>query len=139
MKVLLVMCVLTLLTSCTTLSSRSDLETIAVRVHDMDAMVAFYENAFGFSFEPVDTAGLASMFGTNGALTLKFVPLREWPDFEGFPSHQLGFAVDDWARVVDATSAHGGAMFGDVAVLPDGRMHLSVRDPDGNTLEIYGR
>lgn len=128
---------LLVLASCA--APRAELATVAVRVHDMDAMVAFYTDAFGFRFEPVDTDGLASMFGSDGELTLKFVPLREAPDFDGFAVHQLGFEVDDVDRVVDAARAHGGESFGEVTVHFDGRIELAVRDPDGNTIEVHGR
>jgi catechol 2,3-dioxygenase-like lactoylglutathione lyase family enzyme len=45
----------------------------------MDAMLEFYTKAFGFTFEPHDTYGLASQFGYRDGLTLKFVPIRD-PD-----------------------------------------------------------
>ena len=69
------------------------LQSVALRVHDLDAMVAFYEEAFGATFREVDTFGISSRFAEIDGLTIKFVPLRDAPDFEGYPSHQLGFEV----------------------------------------------
>ena len=111
--------------------------TVALRVHRMDAMLAFYTQAFGVEFQPVDTSGLPSQFGELRGLTIKFVPLRDSVEFEEYPSHQLGFEVDDVAAVVALATAHGGRPEGELRV-EDGRTHGCVRDPDGNTIELYG-
>ncbi|MDJ0974647.1 MAG: VOC family protein [Planctomycetota bacterium] len=111
------------------------LTSVAVQVHDMERMTAFYAEAFGAVFEPVDTMGLASQFGRVGDLLLKFVPLRAAADFEGFPSHQLGFRVDDVDRVVALATKHGGRLEGEL-VREAGRVQGALRDPDGNTLEV---
>lgn len=114
------------------------LKTIAVQVHNMDAMVAFYAEAFGAEFRPVDTMGLASQFGRVDDLLLKFVPLRQTADFDGFPSHQLGFEVDDVDAVIELATAHGGRAEGEVRRDGDA-VQGALRDPDGNTLEVYSR
>lgn len=111
--------------------------TVALRVHRMEAMRAFYEEAFGARFRPVETSGLPSWFGELGGLTIKLVPLRESVDFDGWPSHQLGFEVPDVERVIALAVAHGGVQEGEVFV-EGGRVHAAVRDPDGNTIELYG-
>lgn len=104
----------------------------------MDAMVDFYSEAFGARFRAVDTMGLASQFGDLGDLTLKLVPLRDGVDFEGYPSHQLGFEVADVETVIAIANRHGGRQEGEI--LRDGdRVHGAVRDPDGNTIELYAR
>jgi len=112
--------------------------SFALRVHDMDAMVAFYGEAFGLQFRAVETQGLDSRFATKGALTFKFVPLRESEDFEEFPSHQIGFKVDDVEGVIALAVRHGGRQEGELATV-DGKLHGAVRDPDGNTVELYER
>ncbi len=114
------------------------LTTVAIRVHHMAKMVTFYEEAFDAQFREVDTSGLRSQFGEVGGITLKLVPLRRSADFEGYPSHQLGFEVDDVEAVIAIAIRHGGRQEGSIS--RDGnRIHGSVRDPDGNTLEIYSR
>jgi predicted enzyme related to lactoylglutathione lyase len=45
--------------------------------------------------------------------------------------------VGDVEAVLRAVAAHGGAVQ-DAPREVDGRLHAAVRDPDGNTLEIYG-
>ncbi|MEM7586413.1 MAG: VOC family protein [Acidobacteriota bacterium] len=113
------------------------LTTVAMRVHKMAEMVAFYEEAFGMGFREVDTSGLRSRFGRVGGITLKLVPLRDSVDFEGYGSHQLGFEVADVEAVIAIAIRHGGRQEGELRRDGD-RLHGSVRDPDGNTLELYG-
>ena len=112
------------------------LSTIALRVHHMDQMVAFYSKAFGAVFREVDTFGLKSQFGEVAGLTLKLVPIREAADFEGFPSHQLGFEVEDIQEVIKLAISLGGREEGEL-LNNNGNLHAAVRDPDGNTLELY--
>ncbi len=119
-------------------SGRAHPTTVAYRVHHMPAMLAFYRDAFGVEFREAETGGgVRSRFGELGGLTLKFVPIREGADFEDFPIHQLGLEVPDMDAVLAAARQHGGR----VQHAPrrrDGRLHAAVRDPDGNTLELYG-
>jgi catechol 2,3-dioxygenase-like lactoylglutathione lyase family enzyme len=113
--------------------------TVAYRVHHMAAMLAFYRDAFGVEFRAVETGGgITSQFGELGGITLKFVPIRERADFEHFPVHQLGLEVADVEAVVALARKHGGRVQ-DPPARRGGRLHAAVRDPDGNTLELYGR
>jgi predicted enzyme related to lactoylglutathione lyase len=104
-----------------------NITSIAVRVCQMDAMVAFYSEAFNVQFENVVTSGFASKFGSINGINLKFVPIRDKVDFENYPIHQLGFSVPDIEKVIKIALKHGGKTEGNTA----------VRDPDGNTLELY--
>ena len=113
------------------------LSTVAFRTHDQDAMVAFYAEAFGATFTKVRTGPIESQFGQMGPLVLKFVPIRDSADFVGFPVHQLGIEVADVERVIAIAARHGGRVENS-PVRVDGRIHAAVRDPDGNTLELYG-
>jgi catechol 2,3-dioxygenase-like lactoylglutathione lyase family enzyme len=117
--------------------ARPMLKTVAYRVHLMAPMLAFYREAFGFEFRAVDTGGLQSQFGDLEGLTLKFVPIRDDVDFENFPIHQLGFEVPDVDAVIALAKKYGGRVQ-DAPRREDGRVHAAVRDPDGNTLELYG-
>jgi len=116
--------------------SRADLAGIAIRVHNMDAMVAFYSEAFGIRFKTVDTFGLESRFGEFNGLTLKFVPIRDEADFENYPIHQPGFRVADIRKVIEIAIKYGGRAEGEI-VEAVGKLQSAVRDPDGNTLELY--
>ncbi len=112
------------------------LTTVALRVHHMDKMVAFYTEAFGGEFREVDTFGLASQFGEVAGITLKLVPIRESVDFEEFPSHQLGFEVEDVQEIIKLATSLGGRQEGALHN-NNGNLHAAVRDPDGNTIELY--
>jgi predicted enzyme related to lactoylglutathione lyase len=102
----------------------------------MPAMMAFYSAAFGVSFREVETRGVTSRFAElGGAVTLKFVPIRDAPDFSGFPVHQLGLEVQDVRRVVELAVRHGGRVQ-DPPARVDGRWQAAIRDPDGNTIEL---
>jgi catechol 2,3-dioxygenase-like lactoylglutathione lyase family enzyme len=101
-------------------------------------MVAFYTEAFGDRFREVNARGIHSQFGRVGWLTLKFVPIRDTVDFEGFPVHELGFEVPDVAAVIATAERHGGRVQ-DPPERQDGRIHAAVRDPDGNTIELCGQ
>lgn len=119
-------------------ASAVKLTTVAYRVHKQQAMVDFYTEAFGARFRVVDTGGIRSQFGEVAGLTLKFVPIRAAADFENFPVHQLGFQVADVDRVIAIALKHGGRVQ-DKPVRDKDRVHASVRDPDGNTIELYSR
>lgn len=115
--------------------SGPSLASVALRVSGMEAMEAFYREAFGARFRTVETSGLASRFGEIDGLTLKLVPLREAPDFDGYPVHQLGFVVDDLDRVIEAALRHGGRIESEARRVDVGRT-AAVRDPDGNSIEV---
>jgi catechol 2,3-dioxygenase-like lactoylglutathione lyase family enzyme len=102
----------------------------------MDAMVAFYSEAFHMEFREVDTYGIRSQFGDVGGITLKFVPIRESDDFKSFPIHQPGFVVTDVETVIELARKHGGSQEGQT-VRAEGKTQAAVRDPDGNTIELY--
>jgi predicted enzyme related to lactoylglutathione lyase len=110
--------------------------SIAIRVYNMDAMLAFYAEAFQVEFREVDTYGIRSQFGEMAGLTLKLVPLRESEDFKGFPVHQPGFIVPDVEAVIALAQKHGGRQEGKL-IRVDGKLQAAIRDPDGNTVELY--
>ena len=112
------------------------LSTVAIRVHNLASMVAFYSAAFATQFHDVDTFGIPCQFAEVGNVTLKLVPIRDETDFVGFPVHQLGFNVPDAEAIIAIAEDHGGRQEGEA--LRDGdRLHIAIRDPDGNTLELY--
>src|SRR5688572_28527112 len=86
--------------------------SIAFRVHNMDAMTAFYEEAFHVRFKEVNSSGLSSKFGDFNGITLKFVPIRDEVDFENYPIHQPGFTVPDVEKVIEIAVKHGGRQEG---------------------------
>ena len=114
----------------------TNITSVALRVANMDAMLAFYSQAFGVKFNEVDTYGIRSQFGEVNGIMLKFVPIRDEADFTNFPVHQLGFVVPDVEAVVALALQHGGREEG--KLVRNGEMlEGAVRDPDGNTIELY--
>jgi catechol 2,3-dioxygenase-like lactoylglutathione lyase family enzyme len=112
------------------------ISSVAMRVANMEAMLEFYSQAFGVKFHEVDTYGIRSQFGELDGITLKFVPIRDEADFKNFPVHQLGFLVTDVEAVIALARQHGGREEGNV-IKKEGSTQAAVRDPDGNTLELY--
>ena len=114
----------------------TSLSNLAIRVANVEAMTAFYSEAFQIQFREVNTYGIRSQFGEVGDITLKFVPIRDEADFKGFPVHQPGFVVPDVEAVIALAIKHGGRQEGKT-IRVDGKLQAAVRDPDGNTIELY--
>jgi catechol 2,3-dioxygenase-like lactoylglutathione lyase family enzyme len=107
-----------------------------MRIANMEAMLDFYSQAFGVKFREVNTFGILSQFGEVDGITLKFVPIRDEADFKNYPVHQLGFVVPDVEAVIALALQHGGREEGTL-IRREGRIEAAVRDPDGNTIELY--
>ena len=114
----------------------STISSIAFRVYNLEAMLNFYTEAFQVQFRELDTYGIRSQFGELNGITLKFVPIRDDADFKGFPVHQPGFVVPDVEAVIAIALKHGGRQEGQT-IRAGGNMQAAVRDPDGNTIELY--
>jgi len=99
-------------------------------------MVGFYEEAFDVEFRTVDTFGISSRFGQLAGLTLKLVPIRLEDDFVDFPDVQFGLEVPNIEEVIEIAERHGGRAEGELR-REAGVLHGAVRDPDGNTIELY--
>ena len=112
------------------------ISSVAMRVANMEAMLAFYSQAFGVKFNEVDTYGIHSQFGEVNGIMLKFVPIRDEADFKNYPVHQLGIVVPDVEAVIALALQHGGREEGKV-LKSQGKTQAAVRDPDGNTIELY--
>ena len=112
------------------------ISSVAVRVYNLEAMRNFYAEAFQVQFREVNTYGLSSQFGELDGITLKFVPIRESDNFKEYPVHQLGFTVPDVEAVVALALQYGGKQEGKL-IKTDNQIQAAIRDPDGNTIELY--
>jgi predicted enzyme related to lactoylglutathione lyase len=110
--------------------------SLAMRVHQMERLEAFYHEAFGVTFRTVQTGPFPSRYGELDGMLLKLVPIRDSSDFSGFPVHQLGVEVPDIAHVVASAIRHGGVVQDSVTARGDSLVG-SIRDPDGNTIELH--
>jgi len=113
-----------------------NISSVALRVFNLEAMRDFYAEAFQVQFQEVKTYGLSSQFGELDGVTLKLVPIRESDNFKEFPVHQLGFTVPDVERVIALALQYGGRQEGQV-IRMGGKIQAAIRDPDGNTIELY--
>ena len=113
-----------------------NLSSIAIRVSNVEEMIAFYSEAFHVQFREVDTYGIRSQFGEMDGITLKLVPIRDEADFKGYPVHQPGFVVPDVEAVIDLALKYGGRQEGRTLQV-EGKIQAAIRDPDGNTIELY--
>ena len=116
----------------------TNISSVAMRIANMEAMLDFYSQAFGVKFREVNTFGILSQFGEVDGITLKFVPIRDEADFKNYPVHQLGFVVPDVEAVIALALQHGGREEGKL-IRKEGRIEAAVRDPDGNTIELYSQ
>jgi catechol 2,3-dioxygenase-like lactoylglutathione lyase family enzyme len=114
----------------------TNISSVAMRIANMEAMLDFYSQAFGVKFREVNTFGILSQFGEVNGIMLKFVPIRDEADFKNYPVHQLGFVVPDVEAVIALALQHGGREEGNL-IRRQGRIEAAVRDPDGNTIELY--
>ena len=112
------------------------ISSLAIRICNVEAMLNFYSEAFQVQFREVNTYGLRSQFAEINGITLKFVPLRDEANFEGFPVHQLGFTVPNVEAVIACAIKHGGRQEGRL-IRADEKIQAAIRDPDGNTIELY--
>src|SRR5215208_198002 len=114
----------------------TNISSVAMRIANMEAMLGFYSQAFGVKFREVNTFGILSQFGDVNGITLKFVPIRDEADFKNYPVHQLGFIVSDVEAVIALALQHGGREEGKL-IRNGEKREGAVRDPDGNTIELY--
>ncbi len=113
------------------------LVSIAIRVYRMEAMVDFYQEAFGIPFVEKRIGDLESYFGFLGPILFKLVPLSDDQEADEFPTHQLGFHVEDIDSVVELALKYGGSVLQEPLQRLD-QYFAAIRDPDGNSLELYG-
>jgi catechol 2,3-dioxygenase-like lactoylglutathione lyase family enzyme len=110
--------------------------SIAIRIANVEAMIAFYTEAFQIQFQEVNTYGITSLFGEMNGITLKFVPIRDEADFKGYPIHQPGFMVPDVEYVIEIAQKYGGRQEGRI-IRSGEKTQAAIRDPDGNMIELY--
>lgn len=109
---------------------------ISLRACKVAEMTSFYMATFDAEFRAQESGGLNCLVADLGHVQLKLVPLRDETNFDGYPLHQLGFEVPDVEDAVSTALRWGGRLESEV-VRANGRLHACVRDPDGNTIELF--
>ena len=116
-------------------ASKLYIHSVAIKCANLPQMIDFYTRAFGAQFRKIDIDDLQCYFGQGAGLTFKLVPGRDGSDFEDFPTHQLGFQVENIDEVVAVARACGGSIENEKVTQGD-MAYGCVRDPDGNTIEL---
>ena len=112
-----------------------------LRVRDLDAAIAFYTGAFGYTVrarrEGPDTSEIAFLVLPGGDSELQ---LAHWPaggDFEVSPRGvHLAFKVGDLDAVRARAEALGATLRTGPYTLPSGSVVAFMLDPDGYDLEL---
>lgn len=108
---------------------------VAIQVYDLDGMKQLYETLFSTRFEREVTNGAAVWRSMAGELELTLAPWRRDQDFDGFPIHQLTVTVDDLEATLAGALGAGGRLL-EAPREQNGARRASLRDVDGNTLEL---
>ncbi len=115
-----------------------EIDKITMAVGDMAAVKQFYADVFNLSFTSLQLAGRELFSARLGAMELLLCP----KDLIGIEANvntvQLRFVVDDVQGAFERGVKHGVVVINDVS-LHEGRSHASLRDPDGNSLELIAK
>ena len=114
------------------------IDKITLAIEHMDLAKDFYAHTFNLTFHPVTFAKRTLFSATLGAMELLLCP----KDLAGVEADvntiQLRFVLDDVEPAYRRGLARGGTMLSDLQEV-DGRKHVSMRDPEGNSLELIER
>lgn len=111
------------------------IDKITVAVDKMEDMVAFYGSLFNTSFQDLDLYGEKLFAGKIGDIEVLFCPKHIAGVDARINTIQLRFVIEDVEKALKVGLEKGGTLITDVQEL-DGHTHASLRDPDGNSLEI---
>ena len=120
----------------------TEIDHVAIAVHDLEAAVAYYEQAFGAEVhhrEIVDSDGVeealvkvADSYVQLTAATRPDSPIAKYLEKRGEGLHHVGYRVDDWQAAVDAMIAAGATPI-DQAPRPGSRgTTVAFIHPKGN-------
>jgi predicted enzyme related to lactoylglutathione lyase len=113
------------------------LRSMTLRVYRMEAMVAFYQEAFGVSMEEKRLETGQAWYGWLGEVMLCFIPLASETEPDEYPALQLGLEVEDVDAALELCLKYGGIIIQEPIQRLD-EVYAVLRDPDGNALELYG-
>ncbi|HLO02268.1 MAG TPA: VOC family protein [Symbiobacteriaceae bacterium] len=112
------------------------LDRITIAVGDQARMVAFYGQLFQTTFTAIDCGSFTLHRGEVApGLELQLCPKAVAGIAATQNIHQLRFVVPDLGRYLAAAVDAGGELLGAVTS-EGGRRTGSLRDPDGNSLEL---
>ena len=110
-------------------------DKITLAVNKMQEMMTFYSAIFEVAFKPVELAGRQLHQAQLGDMELLLCP----NDLAGVDADintvQLRFVIKDVGTAYERGLKNGGKTLTEVQEI-EGNVHASLRDPDGNSLEI---
>jgi predicted enzyme related to lactoylglutathione lyase len=111
------------------------IDKLTLAVRDMDEMCAFYAGVLGASFERIEMFERTLYTATVDGVDLLLCPA----DLAGVEAEtntvQVRFVVADVDAAYQAGLMQGGVHLTEPEQ-SEGRRHASLRDPDGNSLEL---
>ncbi|MCA1584336.1 MAG: VOC family protein [Acidobacteria bacterium] len=117
--------------------SRDDYQIarITVATTRMNAMVRFYNDVFHARMKEVDIGGITMQTGYVAGLELLLCPNQVSRVRADLNRHMLRVRVGDFDALLKRVRGSGGTV--DAApIMTSGERIVSVRDPDGNTIEL---
>lgn len=112
------------------------IDRVTIAVGDQERMVNFYSRLFQMSFTAIEVGGFTLHRGQMApGLELQLCPKALAGIGATQNIHQLRFVVDDLGGYLASAVDAGGELIGELTS-EGGRRLGSVRDPDGNSLEL---
>jgi predicted enzyme related to lactoylglutathione lyase len=112
----------------------NDVAHFAIHADDCERAKSFYENVFGWSFEPWGPPGFwlvtTSPRGIRGALQQR----REPVNGKGMIGYECTVSVDDLDAIAAAIPQHGGTISRPPMVIETVGRLLMFEDTEGNTV-----
>ena len=108
----------------------TEIDHVAIAVHDLDAAISWYERAFGATVEHRETGesdgGAEALLRVADSYIQLLMPTREdspvakYLERKGEGLHHVGYRVDDCAKALESVKAAGGRVI-DEAPRPGSR------------------
>ncbi|WP_202622170.1 VOC family protein [Candidatus Enterococcus leclercqii] len=122
------------------LGKETQLETVAIRVKNRDAMIQFYRDVIGFTLkrEENELAIMGNSKNKNESLWLEESPRAEDYFGEVKKLRRICLVIPSEGEMADVLSRIEGAGWPIIDALYDeGVMGILLEDPEGNQLELY--
>ena len=121
-------------------STDPTLVRIVLAANDTDACARFYTALLGIELEAAPVGDLKFFDGRLGSLALRIFPASIAGIEAKDNRHQLGFRVADLRGTLARALAAGGTMDEGWEVVPMQKgLTVALRDPDGNSIELFER
>jgi len=114
------------------------IDKITIAVDNMEMMEMFYTATFKLNFTKHDMGGFYLLTGNLATIQLMLCPKEIAGITASENNIQLRFAVENIKEVVKIGEQSGGTIIEDVHQQNEIKL-ASLRDPDGNSIELVGK